>query len=791
MFLNPFRINDWKLADTLKAALILQLVVFALVGGDAVGVHLPLARALVGVAYMLFLPGILILRVLRAHDLGSTRTVLFSVGLSITTVMFVGLFANVVYPLLGIGRPLSLAPVVGTMTAVVALLAALSYWRDRDFAEEPTLDWRRVLSPPVLILCLLPFTSVFATFAMNVYGSNIALLCLLVIVAATALWIGSSPSISKELYPLAVFAIALAMLFFASLISSNVWGWDIQKELYSANLVLTSGVWNSSLADPTNAVASITLLAPSLSLVSGVSVTWLFKITYPFIFALVPVAVFVTVRSQTNDNIAFLSAFFISSLFTFFGEMPSLARQEIAELFLVLLLLLVVDKYRSPEEKRRVYTLFAVFAGSLIMSHYALALIYLAYVSMAWLLLFLVDNPALSRLRWSAEKMPVDRPTHKPRMLTLFFVLAVAVFTAAWYISFGSAAGVEIRAVVDRISYVIPLTTVAVTIGICAVAYISALALIYAVTARRLRKGSLWPWLSAAAPLALLLTFRGWVADYGAVTLNDVLQTVTLSPLHAFGLALYVLSVFLIVVGFAALALRRFRWSFDPEFVALALAGFAVLIIASIVPLLAFSINLTRLFHVSTIVLAPFCVTGGLFIAQSVLRIAVRRGDTASEALKVKLVAAFFVTFFLFSSGFIYEVTDQGSASFVLNSSIDTALFNEREVAAGQWLHDVRGSDATSGSLIPIYADAHRRALYDRFDLNDSAMYFLGPRYAPRTSYIYFGTFNVERGQIAKIAATTLLGGTGISYADLHGGTAGRGKIFDNGGASIYNVYTM
>ncbi len=787
MLLNPLRINDWKLTETLKAVFILQFVVLALVGVDVVGIHLPLARALVGVAYVLFVPGILILRVLRAHGLGSTRTLLFSVGLSIATVMFVGLFANVVYPLLGIERPLGLAPVVGTMTAVVVLLAAASYWRDRDFADEPTFDWQRVLSPPVLVLCLLPFISVLATYATNVYGGNLALLGLLVVIAVTALWVGASSSISKESYPLAVFAIALAMLFFASLISSNVWGWDSQKELYSANLVLTSGGWNPSLAESTNAVTSITLLAPVLSLMSGVSVTWLFKIVYPLVFALVPLALFVTVRSQTNDKIAFLSAFFVSSLFTFFGEMPALARQEIAELFLVLLLILTVDKYRSAVEKRRVYVLFAVFAGSLVLSHYALALIYLAYISVAWLVLFLVDNPALGRLRRSAQKMRADRPTIPHRMLRLVFVLAFAVFTAAWYLSFGSAASAPIGTVVGQILRTIAPGTVAIALGVGAVIYISALVVIYALTARRLRKTSTWPWLYAAAPLVLLVALRWCGAHYDAVSLNDVLQAGMLSPLHEFGLALYVLSVLLIVIGLGVLALRRFWWGFDAEYVALALASFAVLITATIIPLLAFSINTTRLFHVSTIVLAPFCVTGGLLVAQSVAKITIRRREEASEALTLRLVAVFFVTLFLFSSGFVYEVTHQGSSSFVLNSGVDAPVFNDREVAAGQWLHDTRGSLASGGPLIPIYADAHRRALFDRFDLYHPAMYFLKPVWdTPRNSYIYLGTLNVERGQVAQIGATTLLKGTEISYVDLRGPTEARSKIFDDGGAAIY-----
>jgi len=786
LLLNPCRINDWRLSEALKAVFIPLIILWAFVGLDAVGIDVPLVRGVVGVGYLLFVPGILILRVLRIHQLDSVRTALFTVGLSIAAIMGIGLFMNVVYPVLGVEQPLTLISVIGTVSFVTVILAAASYWLDRAFADDATIDWKHMLSPTALFLCLLPFVAIFATYAMNVYGGNLALLGLLVVIAATAFWIGASSSISRESYPLAVFAIALAMLFFASLISSNVCGWDSQKELYSANLVLTSGAWNPSLADSTNAVASITVLAPFLSLISGVSVMWLFKIVYHLIFALVPLAIFVIVRSQTNDKVAFLSAFFVSLLFTFFGEMPALARQEIAELFLVLLLVLTVDKYRSVAEKRRVYVLFAIFAGSLVVSHYALAFIYLAYVSVAWLLLFLVDNPAMSRLRRSAEKMGSNRPTKPYRMLKLVFVVTFAVFTAAWYLSLGSAASAPIDTVVGQILHTIAPRTIVIALGVGAALYVSALAFIYAVTARRLKKTGTWLWLYAATPLAPLVAFR-WLMNYGAVSLIDVFQVGTLSPLHEFGLSLYVLSVLLIVVGLGALALRRFQWRFDAEYVALAVASFAVLITATIIPVLAFSINTTRLFHVSTIMLAPFCVTGGLIVAQSVAKIVIRKRKKVPESLTLRLVVAFFVTLFLFNSGFIYEVTHQESASFVLNGSVDAPLFNDREVAAAQWLNGMRGSGASGGALIPIYADAHRRALFDRFDLYHPASYLLQPvRDTPRNSYVYLGTFNVERGQVAQIAATTLLKGTGITYVDLYGTTGDRGKIFDDGGAAIY-----
>ena len=399
MVLNPFLINNWKLTEALKAVFILLIALWALVGLDVLGVHLPLLRGIFGVVYVLFVPGLLILRALRAHRFDSERTLLFAIGLSIATIMFTGLFMNVVYPHIGIARPFTLVPAIGTISAVTILLAAVSYWRDRDFVADAKLDLNRVLTPPLLFLCLIPFIMILATYAMNVYDTNIALLGALVIIAATAFWVCTSTSFPKEWYALAVFAIALAMLYFGSLISPYVLGWDIQKELYHANLVLTNGAWNASLPDSTNSVLSVTLLAPILSFTSGVSVVWLFKIVYPLVFALVPLGLFVAFRSQTNDRIAFLGAFFVSSLFTFFGEMPALARQEVAELFLVLLLILTVDKFRSFAEKRSIYVLYAVFAVSLVVSHYALAFIYLTYITIALLLLFLVDNPALRRLQ--------------------------------------------------------------------------------------------------------------------------------------------------------------------------------------------------------------------------------------------------------------------------------------------------------------------------------------------------------------------------------------------------------
>jgi uncharacterized membrane protein len=668
------------------------------------------------------------------------------------------------------------------MTAVVAILAVASYWRDRDFADDPRISAQEVTAPSVLLLCILPFIVVLGSFLMNVYGSNVALLVALVVIGATAFWVVTSASFQDRFYPFAVFSIALSLLYYGSLVSWFVWGWDIQRELYFANLVLTNGVWNPALPDATNAVLSVTTLAPLLSQTSGLSLVWLFKLVYPLLFALVPLGIFIVVQKQTNDKIAFLAAFFVSFLFTFFSEMPALARQEIAELFLILLLVIILDKYRSKEEKKRIYLLYGIFAVSLVASHYSLALVYLIYLVIAWLLLFLIDNPAVRRLHQSAQSTTTDQSTTSHRMLTFVFVLAFAAFAAIWYLSIGAAASTGIGVTLTKIVYgIFTPRAIAIAVGLGIAVYLFALVLIYIITLRRVQKlqRGLFQCLS---PIALLATLGATALNWETL-LNDLLQIGTLSPLHEAGRALYIITICLIALGLCAIVFRCCRRRFDKEFVALALASFAVLVAATIVPSLSFILNSTRLFHISTLLLAPFCVTGALLVIQGAARVIGRR-DNASEAFTLKIVAAFFILLFLFNTGFIYEVTQRESTSFILNRNIDAAYLNEREIAAGQWLGQVRGSN--NRGPLPIYADAHRHALLKSFLNNSVAQFRQPPTTTPLIGYVYLGTYNLKTGQVAQQTTSTFIEATPISYVDLGTTNAIRSKVFDDGGAAIY-----
>jgi uncharacterized membrane protein len=786
---NPLLMNDWPRKRALITVLSLQFLVWVLIELAATGVQIPLLRGLVVSVYLLYIPGILVLRVLRLHQLGGVRTPLFAVGLSLATVMGTGLLMTTLYPLLGFDRPLALVPVVMTEGVIITLLVALSYWRDHSPTEGGIIDQRDVPTPAVLALCLLPFLSIFAAYAMNAYSSNMLLLALIIIIAITALWISTSASVPKELYPLAVFVIAVALLYHGSLISSYVWGWDIQKELYTANAVLANAQWNMHAPGAANAVLSVTLLAPLISIVSGVSVVWIFKTIYPLLFALVPVGLFVVFQKQTSDRIALLASFFVTFLFTFFTEMPALARQEIAELFLVLLLILLVDKGVGPGAgKARLYALYAVFAIGVVVSHYAVALIFIAYFIVAWLVLFLVDNPAMRHLHRATSSGPPTKFSSRPkRMLTLPFVLLFAAFTAAWYATFGSAAlSDEIAPTFTQIrSTFLSSPNVPLAIGAGAAAYACALVIIYVLARRAQRVAPMLPRLFGAP--VVILSASLVLARYCGISVNDLLQLGTLSPLHEVAEFLYLLGLFLIFVGLAALALRCCRFTFDREFAALALASLAILMAATAIPLLAAVINTTRLYHISTLLLAPFCVTGALLIAGVPGRLRAKRRERAGVSLAYKLVAALFVVMLMFSTGLVYEVTRQDPTSFFLNDAIDAARFNAREVAGVQWLYAVKGSD-TSTAGRPVYADVYRGLLWTSLDFNHSLEGLSDPAFrTPLAGYVFLGTFNLQTGTSAQpYNARSFLNGTLVYHESLAGIADTRNRVFDDGGAVIY-----
>jgi len=405
---DPFKLNDWKFTDFLVLVIIAQLLLLCSIIFD-----IPIFRQIIGFLYLSFLPGFVLLRVLKLHNLSRTLTSIFAVGLSLTLLMLLGFFLNLISPIFGFFKPLSLNSLVVVISIAVMILCAIAYITDRAFSSNGAFNFKELTLPAICLVLLSPILSILGTFFMNTIGENTILLILLFMISLFPI-LATFNVFPEKLYASVIFSIAISLLFHNSLISSHVTGWDIQSEYFYASLVIENSYWLSSIPSNINSMLSVVMLAPIYSKVCNLSLIWIFKIFYPILFSLVPVGLYEVWRKYISKKSAFLSCFLFMSVFTFYNEMPALARQQIAELFQVLLMLLLIEKNLNTASK----TLLSVlFAFSMITSHYGLSYLFMLSLLLGWIILFL-------------EKRSLNV---KGILISNEFILFYCVTAFAWY----------------------------------------------------------------------------------------------------------------------------------------------------------------------------------------------------------------------------------------------------------------------------------------------------------------------------------------------------------------------
>ncbi len=379
--------------------------------------NFPLAREVVGLFYLTFVPGFIFIKLLKL-ELGTLEFILYSVGFSVAFLMLSGLMINEFGPLVGFSFPLSTLPLslfINTLILVGASVAYLRQGKETQNSEPQHLSF----SPSFLLLALIPLLSIVGAYFVDATGDSFFLLIMIASVALLFTVVAFYEK-STSIYPFAILMIAIALLFQTSLISNYLqpYGGDSPNELYLAATTQLLSHWNPIFSVPFdfvygryNAMLSITVLPTVYSNMLGMSLTWVYKIIYPLIFALVPLGLYLLWKPYIGKKFAFFSAFLFMADMTFYTELTALNRQMIGELFFVLLLLVLLNKKIKREIK---FISFAVFSVGLIFSHYALAAIFLFLIFAAWLASVYLKRPSFN-LQFS--------------MIAFFFV---AMF--GWYI---------------------------------------------------------------------------------------------------------------------------------------------------------------------------------------------------------------------------------------------------------------------------------------------------------------------------------------------------------------------
>ena len=210
-------------------------------------------------------------------------------------------------------------------------------------------------------------------------------------------------------------------------------------------------------------------------------------------------------------------------------------------------------------------------------------------------------------------------------------------------------------------------------------------------------------------------------------------------------------------------------YHFTKEYNIFAIFNLIILGFGIFVPAFRDQLSLQRIYEVTFVVLAPFCVIGMYYIFNSTVDLIKSIPTIKRVNISFKTIGIFMVLFFILNTGLIdYELGQ--TSTLPLDTSIDAPIFNQCEYASAAWYGEYVGNNST------VFSDAFSNILlYWLSDIrttnpkNMSDMYY--------GSYLFLRSNNIEQ--------CTFLYGAG-KYIPLTEGIEKSDRIYDNGYSQIY-----
>jgi Predicted membrane protein len=686
--LNLFQIHSWKIKSLAIFVFSAQIALLGSICLSLIGLQVPLLRQFIGLIYLLFIPGILILRILKISKIGSIESLLYTIGLSIAFIIFVGFFMNSLYPYFGILKPISIIPLVITISFIILVLSIFCYYKDENYCNYTYFSSKKLFSPISLFLSLIPFLAIFGAYFVNSYHNNSLIIIFIISISFIVFLNGFYNFIPENLYCLAIFTIGLALLFHNSLISTYLWGCDIQSEYYLSNQIINNSYWNSGIEQNTNSMLSIVMLAPIISKICNINLVWVFKVIFPLLYSLLPVGMYKIFEKQTTPKIAFLSCLFFILGFEFYSEMLTLARQQIAEIFFSLLILLTINESLKHSKK---VILSLMFMFSIIVSHYGFSYIFLLSLLLSLIIskfiIFSQKNYLNSDASYNLDSVQkYTKRENFEKIISVNFLILAFVFSFAWYI-----------------------------------------------------------YTSHGSPFFFFVhagnsIYNQIFSEFFKTQSMDIITASASSSMRNITKYLHLIGIFFIIIGVFKLAINRKILKFNNTYVSFSFAFFLICVFGVTVPSFAISLNTSRLYYMTLIILAPFFSIGGIiffnFLIHRNFNIFWKNNLINKEFM---LLSIFLAVFFLFNSGLMYEINRDESSSVSLNSAHYPYVYSKEEICAANWVSHSKNinnfiySDCGGYPLLAGITPDYRIFIPNKYNYDI---------YVPKMNYIFFTKLN-------------------------------------------------
>lgn len=741
--LDFFQLNDVDIILFIKCISLFQLLFYIFILSDILNIHIPIIRQLFIILYIMYIPGIIVLRILKIHKQGIIETLLYSIGLSLSIIMFFGFLLNMLSLLIGFLTPLTLVSLSIVISTVIWILLIIGYYRDKNFSDVSYIEFNKLLSPPALFLLFIPFISIFGAYCSNYFQANILLMIQITIISIIALLISYNKFIPTELYSLSIYVISLSLLLHVSLISNYIIGSDIHYEYFLSNKIFSNSVWYPTIPQNiNNTMLSISLLPVILSKISGISLTWIFKLIYPLIFSFVPLGLYIIVGKSIDKKVAFLSSFFFVALFVFYNEMLGLARQQIAEFYFILLILLMIKNNITSINKSY---LLIIFGFSLAVSHYGLSYVYMICIILIWIMMYLGNTSVIRRLSNYLNLRESKNEIIKNKSIKSTFIILYIVFSLMWYIYvYGSSGFDSIVRIASHISNSI---------------------------------------------------FNEFLKPHSTQALGIIL-TQTSSNIHEITKYLHLSTQFFIGIGLLSVLFKRKTESnFNSEYKMFSLAMFFLVVSGILIPRFSDPLNTSRLYQISLLILAPYCIIGFICMFRFLISILKNLSFNTIFSRSVKIFSIFIVFYLLFNSGWIYEITQDNPSSIALSKEsittngnyIDKMIFHsiyitDIEYKGSKWI-SYYGRDGI------IYSDSTTENYlisYGEMELKNHKIITNKTELLEKGTFLFLGFGNIRYEKCSSIIFNQGRSRTMFNLSTIKNILDYNNKIYSNGGSEVY-----
>jgi uncharacterized membrane protein len=685
---NPVKFNTWKYNDFILVILGIQLLLLYLIALD-----ISILRQIVGFFYLTFIPGYIILRIFKLRDLSNIETIFYALGLSLATLFLCGFFLCIISILFGFAKPLSFLPIIGSTTSLVIILCIISYFREvnniESFNDIELIDLDFLISPTALFLYLLPFLAIIGTFIINHYNNNLAIMLLIVIIGII-IYLASINKISKKYYVLTIFVISLSLIFQNSLISPYLSGFDVQREYYFAHYIFNLASWSpfgntiTNTIGPEwlslNSILSISILPIIYSRILDLDLIWVFKIIYPLLLSLIPLGLYKVFKDQTNDRIAFLACIFFISNYSFFYNMLNLMREIIAEIFLVLFILIIISNKKSNSK----FIILLISIMSLTVSHYGIAYLFLFLLATVWI----INSNILLNL---VEKIITKFLNLLKKITNLKYI---STQKKSLTTSINSIIFLNLEKIITSLKY-ITAQKKSLTTSVLIFSFLFIILWYIEVSDSQINN---------VIVNVISVSFNTFLAGSHSTQGMDIITTK--APQFLIDITKYFIlfTQMLIGIGIVTQIFNFDKLKINRDFYMLSIASFALCIGTLLIPNLGSSIDSIRVYQMSLIFLAPFCVLGFIFLFKIVIGI-LNRIFGKNKILTVengyKTLTIFFVIFLFFNTGLVHEIMHVPyKPTYSLTSATDPPIFYEQDIASAKWLSNNKNENR-------IYADTN------------------------------------------------------------------------------------